>query len=397
MGLQPPGLGWADAIRESALNLARLPARTAFTGLATALAVATIVATLGVVETANHQVSAKFNALAATQVVLQKSSGAPFSPGGERRVRDLRGVVAAGVTWTVQQAAVVRTDPLPDPGGRSTQDLPVLAATPGALRAMDARVQDGRLYDSGNQTRQDLVAVLGSAAARSLGINRVDDSPAVFIDNVPFTVVGIVGGLDRDAEALLGIMVPSTDAPVISSDIPSGTEMLITTAAGAAQVVGGEAAYAADPVHPRQISAIVPPDPTSLRRQVEGTTSELLLLLGALAFVVGVLAIVSSTLLAVRDRIPEIGLRRAIGARPRDIALTTLLEAAATGGLGGVLGADAGLLTASGVALAQGWTAVLNLWLVMAAPAVGVLAGLLAGTYPAWRATRIEPISALQR
>jgi putative ABC transport system permease protein len=98
----------------------------------------------------------------------------------------------------------------------------------------------------------------------------------------------------------------------------------------------------------------------------------------------------------VRERVPEIGLRRALGARRTDIRLQFLMESALLGTAGGVTGVIAGLVTAAGAALLGPWDLVLS-WRVAAAAlmACGLL-GLAVGVMPAARAARLEPIESLR-
>jgi putative ABC transport system permease protein len=173
--------------------------------------------------------------------------------------------------------------------------------------------------------------------------------------------------------------------------------MLISTRLGAGQLIAHQAAEAVNPANPTSVTVVPPPDPTTLRQQVQGDTDKLLLLLAGLALIIGVVAIANTTLLTVFQRTPEFGLRRAIGARPRHIAAIILIEAAVVGAVGGIVGTAIGVFTTATVAIAEQWTAVLDLRLCFLAPIIGILAGLVAGVYPALRATRIQPIEALQR
>lgn len=397
LGVRPARLRARDAGRESLLTVTRRPARALLTALGTILGVGTLVATLGIAGTASHEVSSKFNALAATQVVVSDNGAGHIPETAGAALRRLHGVTAAGVTWPVDRQADVSTIQAANTGIAS-QQLPVLAVTPGAFAAMGAVVSSGRTFDTGIEARGDAVAVLGEAAARTLGVTRLDERPAVFLDGVPFTVVGVVSQLDRDPAALLSVMVPFSAAHLITADAtPQSEQVLISTAPGAAQVVGAEAVFAVNPAAPKQLSVLVPPDPSSLRHQVEEAASSLLILLAGLSMIIGVVAIANTTLLAVLERTPEIGLRRAIGARPRHIGVLVMADASILGFIGGAVGTTLGLLVTASTALAEHWVAVLNPWLVLLAPAAGVVIGFLAGGYPAWRATRIEPIAALQR
>jgi ABC-type antimicrobial peptide transport system permease subunit len=112
--------------------------------------------------------------------------------------------------------------------------------------------------------------------------------------------------------------------------------------------------------------------------------------------VVGAIGIANVTLVSVMERTGEIGLRRALGATRRHIALQFLLESSAIGIVGGILGASLGTLVVVGVSAYESWTPVLDPYVPFAAPLIGGLVGLLAGSYPALRAARMEPVEALR-
>lgn len=96
------------------------------------------------------------------------------------------------------------------------------------------------------------------------------------------------------------------------------------------------------------------------------------------------------------ERRQEIALRRALGATKLDIAAQIALESALLGAVGGLAGATLGMYTVIGIALARDWSPIVNLELVVAAPLVGALTGVVAGLYPAYRAASFEPAHALR-
>lgn len=109
------------------------------------------------------------------------------------------------------------------------------------------------------------------------------------------------------------------------------------------------------------------------------------------------MGIANTTLVAVLERTGEIGLRRALGARSRHITLQFLAESGALGTLGGLVGTSLGTFAVIGTAMAREWTPVIHPVTVVAAPAIGLVTGVVAGLYPAWRASRIQPVEALRR
>ncbi len=140
-----------------------------------------------------------------------------------------------------------------------------------------------------------------------------------------------------------------------------------------------------------------PPPPGHLGAAVRSDVSALFLAFAILALVVGGLGIANVTLLSVMERTGEIGLRRALGARKRQIAGQFLTESGITGLIGGLVGAAGGILAVLVVSLIRSWTPVLDGTLALLAPLLGALIGLLAGAYPALKAAGIEPITALRQ
>lgn len=377
------------------------------TALGTLLGVGAFVATLGLTSTAGAQISSRFDALKATEVTVQDGRPPPegalevdqaFPSNAERRLARLNGVRAAGVYWTVGTDGVkVRRSPVRDARGDNEQTANLMAASPGALRAAGAHLLSGRLYDEGHEDRRAPVAVLGIGVAARLGILSVDRQPAIFIGNRAFAVVGIVDDVRHNTDLLLSIIVPTRTAERAWPASDAQRAMLIETRLGAAQLIGRQAPRQLRPHDPDRLVTVVPPDPRTLRKDVEGDVDTLFLLLAAVSLVIGAVGIANTTLVSVMERIHEIGLRRALGARKRHIGAQFLAESALLGSVGGVLGTCGAVIVVVAVSALREWSPVMNPVLVLAAPLIGTLTGLAAGLYPALKAARTEPVQALNR
>ena len=396
---------WRGQFGEALNGVLARPSRLVLTALGAALGLAALVATLGLAQTAANQVSRHFDAIAATQVSVRPQSES--AAGGEStvsvamrmdsaaRVVRLPGVVAAGTITRIADAPPVRSVPVIDPSAPAPPLVPVLAATPGLFAAVDAHVVAGRTYDTGHEDRGDAVVVLGANAAERLGINRIDNSPTVLIGERPFAVIGIIDGVVRHTELLDGVVVPqATAARVLGLVAPE--QLQIQTAQGAATLVAHQAPIALEPNDPASMVASAPPPPSALRDRVRGDVNALFIVLGLVALFAGAVGIANVMLLSVLERIGEIGLRRALGATRRNVATQFLLESGLVGFLGGLVGASTGVTVALVVSSTKHWTPVLDLRLAVGAPALGLTVGILAGAFPAWRASAIEPVDALR-
>jgi macrolide transport system ATP-binding/permease protein len=391
-----------DLAAEAVAGLIARPARVALTVLGTVIGVGALVATLGLSKTASNQIVGRFDALSATDVVVSPSAraggaGAVVLPwDAESRLRRLNGVAQAGTLSDVDvRGALVRSVPVNDPLAAGAIQVPMKAASPGLFRAVHAQLATGRLFDSGHSRRADRVLVLGENAARRLGVERVDQQPAVFVGDRLYTVIGLLSGVRRHA-SLLGAAIMPEGTAQREFGLKAPALAQVETRIGAVELIVRQAPVALSPVDPGLLKVAAPPDPRQLRGQVKNDLNALFLLLGGVSLLVGAIGIANVTLVSVLERVGEIGLRRALGAARRHIAAQFLLESTAMGLAGGVMGASLGTLVIVGVSAAKTWTPVLDPWVPLGAPALGALIGLISGTYPSLRAASLEPVEALR-
>jgi putative ABC transport system permease protein len=388
-----------DALAEALSVIAQRPVRTLLTALGTILGVGAFVTTTGLAETARAQVSSRFDALRATEVRVQDAAPDgtnPFPVDVDERLEQLNGVNHAGLTFAIPDNGTIQARNTATRPTGTTTPIPVIAATPGAIDASLPTMAAGRNYDQWHQQRGEYVALLGRVAADQLGITRIDHQPVVFLADTPYTIIGILDDVQRNPDLLLAITIPTTSADAQFDTRSVERNVIIDTAPGAAQLIGTQAPLALRPQQPERLQSLVPPDPKTLRNQVEGDVQSLFYALSALALLIGAVAITNATLLNIIERRPEIGLRRALGARRTHITAQITLEAALTGIIAGTIGAILGITAVTTVAITRTWTPTIAPAVLLAAPLIGVLTGALAGLIPALKASRTPPAETLR-
>lgn len=379
--------------------------RLVMTTLGTVLGIASLVVTIGFAQTAAGQISRQFDAVAATQAVVKPETA---NSGGDEvatttlpwdsseRVERLNGVERAGLIGEVPIGELqITAVPINDPSAPEVLSPALLATSPGLLDAVRGEVSAGRYFDDGHDARADRVAVIGARAAEKLGINRVDSQPSIFIGERPYTVIGIVEGMERRADLLDAVILPLGTARA-DFGLRSANELQLRIDAGAGPLVAKQAPIALDPNAPENFDVQAPRAGSSLQESVQADINVVFLILGVIALLAGGLGIANVTLLSVSERTGEIGLRRALGATRRQIARQFMVESVVIGLLGGLIGAAVGVFAVVVVALVQQWTPIIDLPMVFGAAVLGAVVGLGAGAYPARKASRIEPIAALR-
>jgi putative ABC transport system permease protein len=132
------------------------------------------------------------------------------------------------------------------------------------------------------------------------------------------------------------------------------------------------------------------------QQSVTGTMTSLLSIVAVVSLVVGGIGIMNIMLVSVTERTREIGIRKAIGATPRDILLQFLIEAASISLVGGLIGIGLGIGGAHLLASIGGWRTIVSSTSVIAAVVVSASVGIFFGLYPASKAASLHPIDALR-
>lgn len=392
--------------------------RNIFTMLGVVLGIASLVLTVGLTATISGQLADSFDIFRAKHLTISSTRTEAMSRAellslaaseNYRRVSQLNGVTGTALVDQLDESADIQRGP--DNFGERGANVTaaVLAATPSIFSVQGHELVWGRTFDEGHVERNDKVVVLSESVMRQLALP-YSPGVTVYIHDEPYTVIGVV----RENPSLIlsygSVYLPlgaKPGADVEEAQPAAGggagvaqtgkrsTQIVVSTVAGAANQIAEEAPYALSPERPALYSVSVPPEPKTLREAVDQQQRTMLLAMSVITLVIGAMGIMNTFLVAVMERRREVGLRLAIGMRPSGILLQFSAEALLTGILGAVAGIVLAVNGISIVSLLNRWTPIISADTILLGLGAGALVGVLAGLYPAAKASRIDPAQTL--
>ena len=257
-------------------------------------------------------------------------------------------------------------------------------------------------------TEQDVrsvakVCVIGKTVADQLFPGEDPVGQTIRVREIPFKVVGVFESkgfnlFGRDQDDCLVMPYSSHMKRVARSTFLSS---ILTQAASTkviTQVQQDITTVLTDRRKGREIDFTVRTQ-LELAQMATSTSKIMSVLLAAIAsvsLIVGGIGIMNIMLVSVTERTREIGIRMAVGARGRDILVQFLIEAVTLSAIGGLIGIGLGFGASKIIAEATGWPTLTPLWWVAVASLSSAIVGVLSGFYPAWKASKLDPIEALR-
>ncbi|GAA1884371.1 ABC transporter permease [Actinomadura bangladeshensis] len=390
--LRAARLAPADVVRLGGTGLRTRPLRVFLSALGIAIGVAAMIAVVGISGSGQAEVDRRLDALGTN--LLRVAPGESLA--GEQAKLPYEAVAMVGRIPPVLRVAatgetgahVYRNERIPI--GR-TGSLTVLAAGTDLLPAVGGHVRRGRWLDAA--TADHPAVVLGATAAQRLDV--YTPGTRLWLGGRWFSLIGVLDPVplapELDGAALVGW--PAARAQLRFDGHPS----TVYVRAEDSQVTAVRAVLAATayPEKPSEVRVSRPSDALAAREATESALTGLLLGLGGVALLVGGVGVGNTMVISVLERRAEIGLRRALGATSGQIRTQFVTESLLLSLIGGLAGTVLGTLITAGYALSRGWPTVVPAWASLAGVASTLVIGVVAGLYPAVRASGLSPREAL--
>jgi putative ABC transport system permease protein len=408
-------VSWLETLRTGIDAIRSHRMRSGLTMLGILIGIAAVILTVGLGEGSQQQIQKAVQALGTNLLIV--------TPGSTTSSSGIRGGFGTASTLTQADAAALSSKTVaPDiaavagtttssstlTAGNNNWTTSVVGTTPTWLGVRARSLAEGRFLTAADVASDAAVTVLASTTAQELFGAGDPVGQTVTVNSLPLTVVGVLtssgstGNSNNDDQALVPITTAGQRLFGGTSRTSVSTIYLEATGSDTLSAAYQEAQTELLALH--HITTPTGADFTITSQQslvstatsVDKTLTILLAGIAAISLLVGGIGVMNIMLVSVTERIREIGLRKALGAKPRAIRRQFLVEASVLGLAGGLLGVGLGIVGAEVLPHLVSNPITLSPSAMGAAIVVAVGLGLIFGVYPASRAARLAPIDALR-
>jgi putative ABC transport system permease protein len=390
--LVPARLALRDVVRVGMHGLRARRVRVVLSALGIAIGIATMVAVIGISACSREELLRQLDKLGTNMLTVQPGQSvfgeeAKLPRTALAMIQRIGPVTSAAATGSLDTTA--RRNGLI--AEEVTNGIAVQATTPELLTTLEGTMRAGTWFSP--PTEKYPAVVLGSTAADRLGLTRPGEQ--VWIGNRWFTVVGILDRLPLAPEIDRSALIAWDVAQQYLGFDGYQTMIYERSPDESVRSVRSVLARTANPENPSQVKVSNPSDSLAAKAAATGAFTGLFLGLGAVALLVGGVGVANTMVISVLERRQEIGLRRSLGATRGQVRTQFLVESLLLSALGGLVGSVLGVIATISFAAYRGWPTVVPLWAVGAAIGATLAIGTIAGIYPAMRAARLSPTTAL--
>ncbi len=398
--------------------------RSFLTLLGIVAGVATVIAMVSFVSGFNNAVTDSFSAFGTTLVQFQKyeqrfGGGGPL-PEDQKRRRNLTIEDAEALKRISTLAAAVSQErylfgaagnslTIKTSEGTEANSPTFVGTNPDYAPSNNAFVQDGRFLADADITHASRTCVLGPETAKALFGGKDPIGRTLLVNGTSFSVVGLLekkgSFLGGDADNILLIPISTFDDmfPQIKNGtgdtihiatVPKDPKRMYEMMDQEVAILRARRGLRAN--QPNDFAIFTSEAQLKTFQQITGGIAGAMILIAAIALLVGGVGVMNIMLVSVTERTREIGVRKALGATRKDIAMQFLVEAVSLTGVGGAVGIGVGLGIAMLVRLVFEFPAAAPLWSIVLGFGVSTAVGLVFGLWPAMKAAKQDPIEALR-
>jgi len=407
---------WRDTIRTALDAVRSHRLRSVLTMLGILIGITAVVMTVGIGQGAKAKVRAQINELGTNILVISPGSATTstgtrggFGSASTLTQSDARALGDPGAAPDVQAVAPVATTTASLLYGTTNWTTTLDGTTPEWAIVRSRGVAEGRTLSAKDERTAAADVVLGPDTATQLfGTTRSPLGQNVIYNGVNLQVIGVLQPLSSSEQVsnndLALVPLSTYSERLVGGTNRNSVNAIYVKATSAGTLAAAYQEANAQLLNAHRITDRSNPDfaiatQQSILAAANSVDSTLTVMLGGIAviaLVVGGIGVMNIMLVSVSERIREIGVRKAIGARPSSIRRQFLVEASILGFAGGVLGVALGVVGAFVVPAVSSSQVVLSFPAMALALVVAVGIGVAFGVYPASRAARLAPIDALR-
>lgn len=393
--IAPSRMNGSDLVRTATVGLKTRRMRMALSALGIAIGIAALVGVLGLSESSKSDLLDTLDRLGTNLLTVEASTGIGIGSGELPADAALMigriGPVKSTVSISAVDASVYKNDLVPS---GQTGGITVQAAGQDLLDTLAGSLAEGEWFTEA--TGQYPTVVLGSIAANRLAITATDSQAQVWLGEQWFTVIGILDEFDLAPDLDRAAIITQTTAAAFLDHDNVPTRILVRVDPDQVEAVVDVLARTTNPENPDEVQVARPTDALEAKEAADDALTSLFLGLGAVGLLVGGVGIANVMVISVLERRSEIGLRRALGATRRHVALQFLGESLMLATIGGVGGVALGYFVTYVYATYKGWGVLVPTIALAGGIAAALVIGVIAGLYPAIRASKLSPTEALR-
>jgi len=381
-----------EGIRMAASALRGNKLRSLLTALGIIIGVGAVIAMISVGQGATKSVSDRISSMGSNLIMVNPMRGTTlYAEDAEELLERVPTIIKALPSITSSITAKYAS---------KTYDTSMEGTTQDYLNVKAATIESGRFISKEEVTERSNVAVVGQTIVTGLFGGQSPVGKVINIKGQSFTVIGTLAkkgsSMGRDSDDI--ILVPLTAYQRMIGSKSVSTINLQAKSAEEATLAVNHVKAIFKQKHRRDDSVRVTSQ-DELLDTISTTTQTMTIMLGAIAgisLLVGGIGIMNIMLVSVTERTREIGIRKALGAKRRNIMFQFIIESVFLSVGGGLIGIALGISIALAISALAGWTTVISSGSILVSFLFSVSIGLFFGVYPAYKAANLDPIVALR-